>query len=82
MEESFKLPVTYKNKELEFEAKLLAFGYVHKFHIDIDGVEVLFEPDEESNYRAILDEEALAKQLKPNIELVQLVGNKIAELFK
>jgi hypothetical protein len=82
MEEGFKLPVTYKSQEREFEATLMATGYTHKFHVDIDGIGVYFEPDEERNYRAMLDENALAKQLKPNVELVGLVGGKIEELFK
>ncbi len=81
MEESFKLPVKYKGGEREFEAKLLAYGYTHKFHVDLDGVGVLFEPDEERQYRAVLDNEALEKNLKANTELIQIVGNKIEELF-
>ena len=82
MEEGFKLPIIYKGQEREFEATLLTTGYTHKFHVDIDGVGVYFEPDEERNYRAIIDENALAKQLKPDLELVGLVGDKIEELFK
>jgi len=82
MEEGFKLPVVYKGQEREFEATLIATGYTHKFHVDIGGIGVYFEPDEERNYRAILDEKALAKQLKPNGELVELIGGKIEELFK
>jgi len=82
MEEGFKLPVVYKKQVREFEATLIATGYTHKFHVDIEGIGVYFEPDEERNYRAILDENALAKQLKPNVELVGLVGSRIEELFK
>ena len=67
MEEGFKLPIVYQGQEREFEATFIATGYTHKFHVDIEGVGVYFEPDEERNYRAILDEEALAKQLKPRL---------------
>ncbi|RZK14383.1 MAG: hypothetical protein EOO43_16425 [Flavobacterium sp.] len=82
MEEGFKLPVLYKGQEREFEATLISTGYTHKFHVDIDGVGVYFEPDEERNYRAIIDENALAKQLKLDVELIGLVGGKIEKLFK
>lgn len=81
MEDSFKIPVTYKGKELELEANLITTGYIHKFHVDVQGVGVYFEPDENRNYRAILDEQAIDKNLKPNIELIKLVSNKIEELF-
>lgn len=81
MEEGFKLPVTYKGEEREFDAKLIASGYTHKFHVDIEGVGVFFEPDEERQYRAILDHEAIEKNLKPNADLIQLIGNKIEKLF-
>jgi hypothetical protein len=73
--------VTYKNEELELVAKLITTGYIHKFHVDIQGTGVYFEPDEERHYRAILDEEAIEKNLKPNVELIKLISNKIEELF-
>lgn len=82
MEEGFKLPVVYKGQEREFEATLITTGYTHRFHVDIDGVGLYFEPDEERNYRAILDEKAIAEQLRPNVDLVRLTGLKIEELFK
>ncbi|WP_207420641.1 hypothetical protein [Desertivirga brevis] len=82
MEEGFTLPILYKGQERDFAATLITTGYTHKFHVDIDGVGIYFEPDEERNYRAILDEEAIAKQLKPNVDLVRLIGLKIEELFK
>ncbi|WP_423149725.1 hypothetical protein [Rubrolithibacter danxiaensis] len=82
MEETFTLKANYKGEERGFEAKLVSYGYSYRFHVDIDGVGVFFEPDEERRYRAILDNEAIEKNLKSNVELVQLVGKKIEELFR
>ncbi|WP_207534740.1 hypothetical protein [Desertivirga arenae] len=82
MEEGFKIPVIYKGQEREFEASLITTGYIHKFHVSIEGVGLYFEPDEERNYRAVLDEKAMEKQQRPNVELVRLTGLKIEELFK
>ncbi|WP_207427979.1 hypothetical protein [Pedobacter sp. SYSU D00535] len=82
MEEGFKLPITYKGQEKELEATLTASGYTHKFHVDIDGVGVFFEPDEERNYRAVLDPKSIELNLSPNLDLLRLVGNKLEELFK
>lgn len=81
MEDSFKVVVTYKGKKEAFEAKLITYGYSYHFQVDIEGVTVLYEPDEERRYRARLDDEAIEKQFKPNVELVKLVGKKIEELF-
>jgi hypothetical protein len=53
MDESFDLPVTYKNEILHFKSKLLILGYTHRFQVNVHGHEVLFEPDEERNYRAV-----------------------------
>ena len=55
MEDSFELPVTYKGKELLFPAELLQLGYTYKIQVDIYGQIVFFEPDEERNFRAMLD---------------------------
>ena len=54
MDEPFVITVNYKGVEREFEAKLQVFGYSHRFHVAVDGTEVLFERDEEGNYRALL----------------------------
>lgn len=55
MDDTFDLPVTYKNRELIFNAKLSQFGYSYKFEVGVNGITVLFEPDEERNFRAIID---------------------------
>ncbi len=59
MNEPFELPVTYKDKELLFPARLLILGYTHKFQAQVNGVELLFEPDEERNYRAVVAPEQM-----------------------
>jgi hypothetical protein len=54
IEDTFDIPVTYKGKELLFKSHLLILGYIHKISVDVNGTEVLFEPDEERNYRAVM----------------------------
>jgi len=53
MAEPFTLSVPYGGEERTFTAQLLLQGYTHKFKIIIDKTEVIFEPDEEGEYRAI-----------------------------
>lgn len=81
MNEAFDLPVTYKGKELLFPARLLQLGYNHQFLITVDGIEVIFEPDEERSYRAIIHTEE-AEKSKADIELLQTIAETIEELLK
>lgn len=47
MAEQFELPVEYKDEELFFKTRLLRYGYTQKFHVDVYGQTIIFEPDEE-----------------------------------
>ena len=54
MTELFTLAVVYNGKEYHFCCALKAYTYTYKIAIDVDGAEVLFEPDEERHYRAVV----------------------------
>jgi hypothetical protein len=64
MDEPFLIPVSYKGVEREFEATLQVLGYTHRFNVQVEGAEVIFERDEEGQYRAIVSQEAIATQEK------------------
>jgi hypothetical protein len=53
MNEPFILPLTYQNRELEFQARFERYGYTHRIAVLIDELTVSFEPDEEGGYRAL-----------------------------
>jgi CRISPR/Cas system-associated exonuclease Cas4 (RecB family) len=55
MDEEFELPVEYKGHQYLFKSTLLVFGFTHKFRVDVNGQMILFEPDEERNYRAVIN---------------------------
>ena len=55
VEDTFDIPVSYKGQELNFEAQLLKLGYLYKIKIVLDGVPVIYEPDEEEGFRAWVD---------------------------
>ena len=55
MDYDLEVPVTYKNKEMIFYSKFIQFGYSYKFEVNVNGIIVFFEPDEERNFRAIID---------------------------
>lgn len=54
MADQFTLEITYKGESRSFEGELRQVGYLHKIYIQVNGMEVIFEPDEERNYRAVI----------------------------
>ena len=86
MEESFYIPVTYKGKDLQFEATLQRRGYVHIIAVDVYGTMVTFERDEEGNWRGLIppeEKESRDERGKtPDVELLQTIGETIEELLK
>ena len=80
MNEPFDLPVTYKDEELLFPAHLQQLGYTHRLVVDVYGQEVFFEPDEERNYRAIIEQEKISKQV--NAELLRAIAEAIEHILK
>lgn len=81
MMDLFELPVEYNGKEFLFPAELLPMGFTHKIKVTIDGTEILFEPDEERNYRAMIND--LEKFNHSNIDklLLQEICKTLDELF-
>lgn len=53
MSEGFQLTVPHNGENHEIEAKFIRLGYIHQFHINLDGKPLIFEFDEERNYRVI-----------------------------
>ncbi len=76
-----ELPVEYKGEEILFPAELLPMGFTHKIKVTIKGTEILFEPDEERNYRAMITD--LEKFNNPHIdkELLQEICKTLDLLF-
>jgi hypothetical protein len=71
MDEQFELSVEYKGQQFHFKAALMRYGYTHKFHVDVNGQVVVFEPDEERNYRAVVTYEDIGNNKKFDLELLK-----------
>jgi hypothetical protein len=80
MDEQFLIPVLYNGIERQFEASLRMRGYSHRFEVNVDGIIVYFERDEEGNYRAVIPPEEKGKV--PPIELLQAIGQAIEGILK
>jgi hypothetical protein len=80
MEEGFELPVLFNNMELSFPAKLLNYGYSYKLEVDIDGDKILFEPDEERNWRALTSAGDMPANKKINVDLLKAIALSIEKI--
>lgn len=80
MEESFFIPVVYKGAELQFEAGLQRRGYTYALHVNVFGTMVIFERDEEGNWRALMPVEEKGKV--PETELLQALIAALEEIVK
>lgn len=56
MDEAFVLDVDHNGKQLQFETRLLQMGYIYKFSVIVDEIDIIFERDEEGGFRAIVPE--------------------------
>lgn len=81
MAESFDLPVWYEGKELLFPASLLQMGYTHKIKVTIQDTDLLFEPDEEKHYRAVVAEPDRASVMRLDQSLLRTICETLDELF-
>lgn len=78
MEHLFELPVPYKGQELTFNGRLVAFGYIYKFYLMIEGYEYIFERDDEHNYRMLTVDNHLGKPL--DITLIEAIISVLQSL--
>jgi hypothetical protein len=57
MESQFPLEITLNDRNVEFTCTLSPWGYTHQIHVNVDGRDIIFEPDENRKYRAILKDQ-------------------------
>ena len=80
MDEPFSIEILYKGEVYFFEARLATVGYTHKFYVLINGMELIYEPDEERNFRAIVNEIDFGSIKVSDIEMIKAVGDKLQSI--
>lgn len=78
MPESFELPVQFKDKTILLPAELQIWGYGHRIVVTLDGQAIVFEPDEERNYRAIISN----GEKPPALEMIKAITESIESLLR
>ena len=81
MDEKFQLPVEYKGEELGLNTSLLVTGFMHKFIVEVFGQEVIFELDEDRNYRAIIPYDDIGKNKNVDQELLKEIASVLQVLI-
>ncbi|MDB5206694.1 MAG: hypothetical protein JWR72_1769 [Flavisolibacter sp.] len=81
MNEDFELPVDYKGNESFFTARLLPQGYTYKIEVEIAEAKVLFEKDDQGEWRALIDPEKDTSE-KIDIELLKAVVASLEAIFE
>jgi hypothetical protein len=71
-EDTFELPVLYQQQEIILPATLVQMGYTYKIYVRVGEHEIVFEPDEERNLRAILEKENNNRSITK--ELILAIG--------
>ena len=69
-------------KDLLYKSRLLILGYTHKISVNINGTEVLYEPDEERNYWAVIDPEKMEGMKIIDKELLTAIAGAIETIVK
>jgi hypothetical protein len=73
--EDFDITIEHRGASRTFQGRLGTYGWTYRIVVDIEGNEIIFEPDEEKNLRAILEpQKNVDERLR---ELVTLVGNEL-----
>ena len=82
MDEGFEIPVMYNGKEEQFPARLLAYGYSYKIEVEINNSLILFEPDEERNWRAQSSPDDIDKNKKISTGLLEAIAHSLEEITR
>ena len=79
--EKFEIEVEQAGEIHVFPAELRTMGYTFKIAVDLFGSEILFEPDEERNFRAVIDREKYPN-ISFNADILQKIAQFLEEVFK
>ena len=77
MEDSFILNISHNGKTEQLQTKLIRLGFTYQFHISIMERTLIFERDEERNYR-VIDTDSHCKQVDP--DFLQAIIHRLSDI--
>lgn len=78
MEHYFELPVTYDGHDQLFKGRLVTFGYDYKFYIVVEGEEIVFEKDDQGDFRAVGNSTITSPKI--NVHLLEAIVQSLQQL--
>ena len=75
------MPVTCNGKEFEFPASLVKYGYTFTLELDIEGTKIIYERDEERNWRAVMPYGEIAVSKRINADVLKAVSEAIEAII-
>ena len=82
MDNFFEVPVTWRSSNINFTAELIPYAYSYKIEVDVFGTIISFEPDEERNFRALVNVDHLQEAATVDKELLKEIACQLAIFFK
>jgi len=80
MNDSFEIPVLFDQAELIFPARVIKQGFSHKILVEVNCLQIIYEPDEEGKYRAIIDEVLIERADKISVPLLKAIAQAIESI--
>jgi hypothetical protein len=80
MENAFKIEIDVDGEQMIFDARLDTIGFVHKIYINVSGVDVAFEPDEERSYRAIVKPAQISNLTEKDKHIISAIGAELGRI--
>ncbi len=83
MDNSFDIAVPFDGDEYIFPAELISSAFNYSIKADLFGKSILFERDEEQNFRALIKPEELQQASLDGIDkdLIEAVAKQLMVLF-
>ena len=81
MDDALQLPVSYNGETLEFPFRVAHLGFVRRFIVHVDAVEVHFETDDSGELRGIIPNINEISGPLPKKELLAAIGTSISMLL-
>ena len=78
--DELKLPLVYNGEELELPLKMYGYGFTFRIEVLIGNTAVIFEPDEEGCYRALVNTGDLEKNKIISENFLQAIADSLEKL--
>lgn len=78
MEHYFEIPVNCEGAEQLLKGRLVTFGYNYTFYVVVKGEELVFEKDEQGDFRAIGDSGVSSKEVDKVAEAIALALRQLS----